>query len=104
MWPKFYKDYPVDTLMIQYPVEPGKGIIGCEMHELNGWGELYHVKKKKRTKFPWVKKENTPGILSWITTAALNAALLSRVVWILNPAMVSAGKNSLAIAAIISLL
>jgi hypothetical protein len=48
MWPKFYKDYPVDCLLIKYPVESGKGIIGCEMHELNGWGELCHVKKKKK--------------------------------------------------------
>ncbi|HEY4832091.1 MAG TPA: hypothetical protein VIH61_05965 [Waddliaceae bacterium] len=104
MWPKFYKDYPVDSPLIKYPIEPGKGIIGCEMHELNGWGELYHVKKHKEIHFPWAKKENTPGILSCITIAVLNAALSSRVVLILNTLMVNIGKNSLAIAASIALL
>jgi len=47
MWPKSYKDYPVDSPLIQEQVEPGKGIVGCEMHDLNGWGEELHVKKKK---------------------------------------------------------
>lgn len=42
MWPKFYKDYPVDSAQIHVPVEPGKGIIGCEMHEINGWGNTLH--------------------------------------------------------------
>jgi hypothetical protein len=40
MWPKSYKDYPIDTPLIKQQVRPGKGIIGCEMHELNGWGLL----------------------------------------------------------------
>ncbi len=42
MWPKKYKDYPPDKPLIHYPVEPGKGIIGCEMHEINGWGDQVH--------------------------------------------------------------
>jgi hypothetical protein len=43
MWPKRYKDYPVDEPLLKEKVEPGKGIIGCQMHELNGWGEAYHA-------------------------------------------------------------
>jgi hypothetical protein len=46
MWPKKYKDYPEDELLIKYEVEPGDGIVGCEMHEFNGWGETRHVSKK----------------------------------------------------------
>lgn len=50
MWHKEYKDYPPDSPLIQQQVEPSRGIIGCEMHEPNGWGENYHrhAKKKKR--------------------------------------------------------
>lgn len=43
MWPKKYLDYPIDKPLIKQRVEPGKGIIGCEMHELNGWGASYHI-------------------------------------------------------------
>jgi len=50
MWPKSYRNYPVDLPVIKYPVEPGKGIIGCEMHEINGWGNTFHVPKKLRKK------------------------------------------------------
>jgi hypothetical protein len=38
MWPKFYRDYKVDATLIKHQVEPGRGIVGCEMHDLNGWG------------------------------------------------------------------
>jgi hypothetical protein len=38
MWWKEYRDYPLDKPLIKYQVQPGKGIIGCEMHEINGWG------------------------------------------------------------------
>ena len=47
MWPKAYRDYPVDRPLMKYQVAPGKGIIGCEMHELNGWGGTYHMKDRK---------------------------------------------------------
>lgn len=50
MWPKSYKNYPRDEELIKYPVEPGKGIIGCEMHELNGWGNSLHIHPKKKRK------------------------------------------------------
>jgi hypothetical protein len=48
MWPKAYKDYPKDTSLIQQKVEPSKGIIGCEMHDINGWGESHHQHPKPR--------------------------------------------------------
>lgn len=38
MWPKHYRDYKEDEPNVKYQIEPGKGIIGCEMHDLNGWG------------------------------------------------------------------
>lgn len=47
MWPKAYKDYKKDEEVIKYPVQPGKGIIGCEMHELNGWGNSLHIPPKR---------------------------------------------------------
>lgn len=43
MWPKLYRDYPLDKPLIKHRVESGKGIVGCEMHELNGWGTSYHL-------------------------------------------------------------
>lgn len=45
MWPKHYKNYPEDTPLIKEKVYPGKGIIGCEMHEVNGWGDGFHIPK-----------------------------------------------------------
>jgi hypothetical protein len=42
MWFKEYRDYPIDRTLIKEQVEPGKGIIGCEMHEVNGWGVTLH--------------------------------------------------------------
>jgi hypothetical protein len=49
MWPKSYKDYPEDKPLKKERVETGKGIIGCEMNDLNGWGNTLHIHKKKRT-------------------------------------------------------
>jgi len=48
MWPKAYRDYEIDTPLIKNQVQPGKGIIGCEMHDLNGWGGTQHVPVKKK--------------------------------------------------------
>ncbi len=42
MWPKKYRDYPPDKPLVRHPVESGKGIVGWEMHDLNGWGEEVH--------------------------------------------------------------
>jgi len=50
MWPKVYKDYPPDTPLKHEQVESGKSIIGCEMHELNGWGDRLHVPKSRKNK------------------------------------------------------
>lgn len=47
MWPKSYRDYPKDKPLIKNQVEPGKGIIGCEMHDLNGWGSSWHHTRKE---------------------------------------------------------
>ena len=48
MWPKSYRDYKEDDPLIKEPVEPSKGIIGCEMHDLNGWGTSLDLPKKKK--------------------------------------------------------
>lgn len=47
MWPKAYRDYEIDTPLIKNQVRPGKGIKGCEMHDLNGWGNSFHIPKRK---------------------------------------------------------
>ena len=49
MWFKEYRDYPIDRPLIKEQVESGHGIIGCEMHDLNGWGtHLHSIKPKKK--------------------------------------------------------
>ena len=50
MWHREFKDYPTDTPLIHEKVEPSRGIIGCEMHELNGWGTSHHIPRKKQRK------------------------------------------------------
>lgn len=54
MWFKHYRDYPIDRPLIKEQVESGKGIIGCEMHDLNGWGNALH-QMKPRKKGLWAK-------------------------------------------------
>lgn len=50
MWPKSYKDYKIDEPLVKNKLYPGRGITGCEMHDLNGWGNQLHrplrIKKK----------------------------------------------------------
>lgn len=48
MWSKNYRDYPKDRELKKQKVEPLRGITGCEMHEINGWGESYHHHNRKR--------------------------------------------------------
>ena len=48
MWFKEYADYPIDHSLIKEKVEPGRGIIGCEMHDLNGWGTTWHYNKPSK--------------------------------------------------------
>lgn len=50
MWQKSYRDYKPDEPLVKQKVITGKNIIGCEMHELNGWGESYHRPRKKNKK------------------------------------------------------
>lgn len=51
MWPKEYRDYPKDKPLKKMTVSASKGIIGAEMHEVNGWGESYHQPRKKKRGF-----------------------------------------------------
>lgn len=49
MWEREYRNYKRDKPLVQQELEPGKGLIGCEMHELNGWGNtLDRPQGKKR--------------------------------------------------------
>jgi len=48
MWPKKYQDYPVDHPLKKETVMSGKGIIGVEMHDINGWGEELHRPPKRK--------------------------------------------------------
>lgn len=49
MWDREYRDYKRDQSLVKQRIETGKGFSGCEMHELNGWGNtLQHPKKKKK--------------------------------------------------------
>jgi hypothetical protein len=48
MWQREFKDYPPDSPLIHHRVEPGHGITGCEMHEVNGWGERYRQPLERR--------------------------------------------------------
>lgn len=50
MWQKSYRDYPKDEPLVKQKVEAGKGITGCEMHDLNGWGESWHCTRQKKTR------------------------------------------------------
>lgn len=56
MWPKFYKDYEIDKPLIKYQVEPSHGIIGVEMHDLNGWGTTRHIPWGPVGQFPHLPK------------------------------------------------
>lgn len=49
MWDRDYRDYKRDKPLVKERIEPGKGLAGCEMHELNGWGNtLQHRIRKQR--------------------------------------------------------
>ena len=48
MWWIEYEDYRPDRPLIKDQVDPTQGIIGCEMHDLNGWGLDYHVYKQPK--------------------------------------------------------
>lgn len=50
MWFREYRDYKIDDPLIKEQRAPSRGIIGCEMHDLNGWGETYHLPRKKKKK------------------------------------------------------
>jgi hypothetical protein len=48
MWYREYRDYKPDEPLVKEKVGPGKGIVGCEMHEINGWGNSRHIPKKRK--------------------------------------------------------
>lgn len=48
MWHKEYRDYPPDSPLIKEQRSTGQGLIGCEMHEPNGWGESFHELPKPK--------------------------------------------------------
>ena len=50
MWFRSFRDYETDKPLIKYQVESDHGIIGCEMHDLNGWGNVIHIPVRKRKK------------------------------------------------------
>lgn len=50
MWFREYRDYKIDDPLIKEQISPNHGMEGCEMHDLNGWGEEYHLPRKKKKK------------------------------------------------------
>ncbi len=50
MWFREYRDYKIDSSTKKEQLSSGRGIIGCEMHDLNGWGEEYHIATPKKKK------------------------------------------------------
>ncbi len=41
MWKNTYKDYKPDAPFTRHPIETGKGLAGCEMQEIYGWGHEF---------------------------------------------------------------
>lgn len=52
MWDRFYRDYPRDQPLVKKTIEPSHGLYGCEMHELNGWGDTLHRHRKREKSAP----------------------------------------------------
>jgi hypothetical protein len=63
MWPKAYRDYKRDQPLIKYQVSSGHGIVGCEMHEINGWGNSWHGQIPQIQKLDQTPSD-TPGTLN----------------------------------------
>ncbi len=42
MWHREFRDYKTDGPNVKQVVEPSRGIYGCEMHEINDWGNTIH--------------------------------------------------------------
>jgi hypothetical protein len=62
MWNNTYKDHEMDGPFTKERVASGRGIIGCEMHDLNGWGEKYHCKPPRK-----------PGLIASILGSLLSS-------------------------------
>jgi len=50
VWWQEYKDYRYDKPLKRHKVETGKGIVGCEMNDRNGYGVTMH--RSTETKQP----------------------------------------------------
>lgn len=48
MWDREYRDYKRDQTLKKEQIESGKKWAGCEMHELNGWGNTLQQPKRKK--------------------------------------------------------
>ncbi|MFN4174760.1 MAG: hypothetical protein ACK4HV_06625 [Parachlamydiaceae bacterium] len=48
MWHKEFKDYPIDSPLKKERVNK---LAGCEMHELNGWGNTLDLPKARKDTF-----------------------------------------------------
>lgn len=51
MWKNTYKDYRPDEAWVKEKLEAGRGMVGCEMHETNGWGDQHHTPRPKKRGF-----------------------------------------------------
>ncbi len=49
MWYREFSDYKPDEPLNKQTIETGRGIIGCQMHEIFGWGNrLHHPQERKK--------------------------------------------------------
>lgn len=61
MWYREYRDYKPDEPLRKQTLKSGQGIVGCEMHEIFGWGNhLHHPCQPKKSflsnLFLWFRK------------------------------------------------
>ncbi|MCP5469349.1 MAG: hypothetical protein H7A36_02460 [Chlamydiales bacterium] len=53
VWRNKYKDYPVDARFHKSE----RKIVGCEMNEIYGWGESFHIPKEKESRLKkWLRR------------------------------------------------
>jgi len=48
MWEQEYQDYPPDARLRKHRVETGRGIVGCEMNDIQGWGLTHPPPQRKK--------------------------------------------------------
>ena len=67
MWFKEYRDYKIDAPLKKETINQGNGITGCEMHELNGWGEIYH--RTQSHKKPGIFSAMLHSLFGWFDSS-----------------------------------